>query len=249
MIFANLDMIVRRTLLEKGLPIHYYLEVMLHQSAAIRELSKDSLKIINTVTLPVNSYSAIDLPDDFKDDVGVAIAVGNLLQPVPKKSSITPLRQVDDDGNYISYSTPQEHGETTFGFVGSWFWYWNISDYGEPTGKLYGAGGGAKQNGYAVFKERRQIQLSETFTSGDVVLMYVSSGQSVDNATQIDWDAFAAIQAYSNWKQSGNADLKDSPEARTWYNERRLLRANLNDLTLVDLKNIMREQYRASMKN
>lgn len=250
MIWANLDMIVRRTLLEKGLPIHYYCELMFHVSAAVRELSKDTLKIVNTVKLPVNSYFAADLPDDFVDDIGVGVAVGNMLQPVPKKDSITPLRQVNDEGQFIPYSETQNSGEqTVFGFNGGWLWYWNVTDYGEPTGRIYGAGGGAKSNGYKILKERRQIQFTETFTADEAVLMYISSGQSVDNATQIDWLAFAAIQAYANWKRSPNADIKDSYEAATWYNERRLLRAALDDLTLTDIKQIIRDNYRATMKN
>jgi len=138
---------------------------------------------------------------------------------------------------------------TFFGINTSYFWYWNVNDYGEPTGRYFGANGGSYQNGYKVIKERRQIQLTGGFTSGDAVLLYVSNGQSVDNATQVDWDAFAAIQAYSDWKRSPSAALKDSPEARTYYNERRTLVANLSDLTVTDIKNIYRSQYTAAMKS
>lgn len=251
--YANLDMIVRRSLLEKGLPLHYYLEYLLHGSAALRELSQDSLKLINVVNLDVNDYGAADLPGDFVDDVMVGIPVGGLIQPIAKKDSINPIRVYDGTtGSFESYSNESNLNTselTFFGINTSYFWYWNVNDYGEPTGRYFGANGGSYQNGYKVIKERRQIQFTGTFTSGNAILTYISNGQSIDNATMVEWAAHSAIQAYSNWKSSPNAAIKDSLEARTFYNEKRLLRARLNDMTLADLKNIIRSSFTATIKN
>jgi hypothetical protein len=250
MIWNNLDSIVRRTLLEKGFPLHYYTEYLFHASSAVRELSFDTLQIINSAKLPVNDYYAVDLPHDFVDDLAVTIPDGNFLQKVAKNDNITPLRYKDSDGAFAPYSdnTNEDGSENIFGYVPS-VWFWNFNDYGEPTGRFFGAGGGAKANGYKVFKERRQIQLTETFTSDEIVLLYISDGQSSDNATQIDVQATAAIQAYIGWKRSPNADIKDSYEAATFYNEKRLLRARLNQLTATDIKNILRQNYHASIKS
>lgn len=253
MIYANLDMISRRCLLENGRPIHYYLEYLLHASACVRELTKDTLKIINTVRVPVNDYFACDIPMDCvsKGILGVAIPAGAMLQPVSKNDSINPLRVNDSSGNFTTYSqiAEDQSGDAIYyGGVG-WYWYWNVSDYGEPTGRYFGAGGGASQNGYKVVEERRQIQFTETFTSDEVVIMYISSGQSVDNASQVDFMAWGAIQAYIDWKRSPNAANEFSPEGRTYYNQRRLLRANLSDLTIADIKEVLRKNYKATIKN
>lgn len=251
--WANLDSIVRRSLLEKGLPIHWYAEILTHQAAAIRELAKDSLKIVNAANIPVNDYGAIDLPGDFKDDISVCVPVGGLLQPIPKKDSINPIRVHNTTTGlfepYASEGNLDNQELTFFGINTSYFWYWNVNDYGEPTGRYFGANGGAYLNGYKVIKERRQIQLTGTFTSGDAILLYVSNGQNVDNASQVDWDAHAAIQAYSDWKMSPNADKHLSPEARSWWNARRLFRANTDDLTLTDVRQIIRSNFTATIKN
>lgn len=251
--YATLDIIIRRTLLEKGLPLHWYAEFMLHASAAIRELSKDTLKIINTVNLPLNSYNAVDLPHDFVDDVMVGIPVGGLIQPIPHKSSINPLRVHDaTTGVFEPYTTDANIDDGEFTFFGvntSFFWYWNVNDYGEPTGRYFGANGGANLNGYKVVKERRQIQFTGTCSSDDVILQYISNGQNADNATQVDWLAHSAIQAFINWKRSPNADIKDSYEAGTYYNEKRILRANLNPMTTADVKQILRSNYTAAIKS
>lgn len=249
--YANLDMIVRRSLLERGYPIHYYAEYLLHASSCIRQLSTDTLKIINTVHLPINKYYAVDLPDDFVDDVSLCIPMGGFLKQVPKNDAINPLRVINSTTNQFApyKDKPKETQETVFGINPSWLWYWNVNDYGEPTGRFYGASGGERANGYKLLKERNQIQLTETFAGDSVVLIYVSDGQSVSNATQIDMLAFTAIQAYIDWKTSPNAAKRESYEARTYFSERRLLRAKLDDLTSADIKNIVRRNYMASIKN
>ena len=251
--FVTLDQITRRSLLDKGMPIHWYAEYLFHGAAAIRELAKDTLKIVNSANLPVNDYGAIDLPGDFKDDISVCIPVSGLLQPIAKKDSINPIRLHNTTtGLFEPYQSGVDLNDdelNLFGINTSYFWYYNVNEYGEATGGYFGANGGAYQNGYEVIKERRQIQLTGAFTSDNAVLLYVSNGQSVDNATQIDWDAHASIQAYCDWKSSPNAAIKDSPEARTYYNETRKLRGNLNDLTLTDLRQIIRSKYTAAIKN
>lgn len=247
MIYSNADSIVRRTLLEKSMSIHYYLEFLVHCTACVRELSFDTLQIINTLQLPVNEYGAVDFPDDFDDDLGVSIPYGSRLIPVPKNDSITPLRYHDTTGNYITPTTTNKEG--FFGFFPGALWYWNINDYGEPTGRNFGASGASDINGYKVIKERRQIQLTPSFTSDTIVLMYISDGQRADNASMIETKAIAAIQAYINWKRSPNADKELSPEGRAYTNQRRLLRARKDDLTKTDIIHILRRSYSGAMKN
>jgi len=250
--FCNLDMTVRRTLLEKGLPVHYYLEYLLHQSACIRELTKDTLQIVNTLALSINSYGAADLPGDFVDEVAVCLPVGQFTSEIPKNDNINPLRVIDTNGSFTTYADASvlEDPQTVFGWAPvGWGWYWGINDFGEPTGRFFGLHGGVSY-GYQVFRERRQIQFTEDLIGNDkVILKYISNGQHVDNATEIDWRAHATLQAYSDWKASPNASMKDSPEARTYYNEKRLCRAAFNDLTITDIKQILRKNYRASIKS
>lgn len=251
MVFANVDQIVRRTLLERGYPIQWYIEFLVHITSGLRELTKDTLRCINTVNLPVSDYKTIDLPGDFDDDVALCIPAGGTLQEVVKVNNLNPLRMHSSTTgqfvNPVDLNTTENN--TFFGFPVVWNWYWNFSDYGEPLGRFFGAPGGARLNGYQVFKERGQIQLSQNFTSPNAILLYIGNGQSVDNATRIDWKAFRCLQTYSNWQSSPGRDNKDSAEARTFYNEQRKLIAALNPLTKTDLINIYRNSYRASIKS
>lgn len=250
MVYTNLDIITRRGLLENGLSIHYYAEMLFHAATCLRELTFDTLKIVNTRSLPVNEYAAVDLPDDFVEDVAVCFDYGNLLQPIPQKSNINPIRYNDPNtGEFAKppvYDAYRNNG-LFYGMVG-WTWYWNINDYAEPTGRLFGATG-AGANGYKVVKERNQIQLTGNFNAGNIVLQYISDGQNVDAASQIDPQAFSTIRAYQDWKRSPNATNPNSPQAYNYKTQRRLLRARLNDLSLTDIKETLRSGYTAAIKN
>lgn len=250
MVVANIDSICRRFLLEKGLPIHWYAEALFHASTCLREMTFDTLQIVNTVRLPINDYYAVDLPDDYVDDVMVGVPAGQYVQPIPKSDSLTPLRRTDSEGNYANYNTLDEQGQlfdsSAIAAVG---WYWNINDLGESVGRYFGMSGGANPNTYKIVKERRQIQLPESFIGKSIILVYISDGQSVDAATQIEAQAFYAIQSWIAWKQSPNAQNQFSPEGRYYTNEKRKLRARMNELTLGDIKNIIRQNFHAGIKN
>lgn len=249
MVFTTLDKICRRALLENGLPIHFYSEYLFHSSTCIRELTIDTLKVINTVDLPVNDYGAIDFPDDYLDDVMLSFNDGQTLKPIPHKESINPLR-VHNTTTGLFESQPDittiDTGGLFFPFVGR-TWYWNVSDYGEPTGKIFGATGG-NPNGYKVIKERRQIQIYGA-SGGNAILQYISDGQSVDNASMVDTLAFSTVQSFINWQSSPNKNNEFSPEGRKYYNTKRKLRARLNGMSTDDVKNIIRGEFTASIKN
>lgn len=248
---TNLDQIVRRWLLENGLSIHYYAEGLFHASTCLRELHLDTLKVVNTLRLPLNTYHAVDLPEDFVEEVMVGIPVGATYQNVPRGTRINPLRVSQSTGDYTTYTNLEDDSESidASGLWGPANWYWNFNEYGESTGRFFGIDGGAKLNGYEIVFERRQIQFTETFTSGDVLLMYISDGQSLNAASQIDVRAFSAIQSYVQWKRSINRDNNFSPEGQAYFNKRRLLRAALNGMSVADIKNILRKNYRATIKN
>lgn len=250
MITATLDQICRRGLLESSLPIHFYLEYLLHSATCLRELTFDTLKIYNFANLVIDDTGNAVLPDDFVEDISCCLPAGQSLIPLPKQKWITPIRIHDSTGAFVPYSD-QAHTDNTnfFGFplIGT-TWFWNVSSFGEPTGGFYGARGGTN-SGYQVFKQQRRIQLSEGLSGTNIVLIYVSDGSSIDNATQIDPQAFSTVTAFINWKISPNRDNKDSPEGRNYTAQRRLLVARLDDLDCPTVRNILHNAYSATVKN
>lgn len=252
MIWSNIDIIVRRWLLEKNLPIHYYMEALFHSTTCLKILTEDTLQIVNSANLPVGSYGEVNLPDDFDDDLAVCIPSGQSLIHLPKQDRITPIRIHDiTTGLFTPYNElAQTTGDTEitfFGFPFSWSYYWNVDAYGGYTGRQFGAHGGT-QSGYKVFKERRQIQMTEDFIDTNVVLLYISDGQSVDSASQVDTKAVQCVKSFISWKRSPNADNEHSMEGRTFYNQKRRLKTLLNPMTAVDIVNTIRNAYSATIK-
>lgn len=254
MVTTTIDQIARKWLLDNGYPIHYYFECLTHLSTWLRELNIDTLQIINSANLPVGTYGEVNLPTDFQDDLSVCIPSGQRLTELPKQDWITPLRLVDSTGAYIPYSTinstdSDDNQDVFFGFpFGGWNFFWNVDSWGGSTGGYYGAQGGTN-SGYKLFKERRQIQMSEDFIDSNVVLLYISDGQSIDAASQITPMAFSCGNAFIAWKRSPNRDNDRSPEATTFFNQKRVLRSRLNELTISDVRNILHQSYKATIKN
>jgi hypothetical protein len=251
MVLATMDEIVRRGLLENNLSIHFYSEFLYHGCTCVRELNYDTLQIVNTVNLPTNDYAAADLPDDFDDDIAVCIASADRLLHLPKQESLNPIRiHSTTDGAFVPYinqDTDNGVPNVFYGFASGYNYYWNVNDYAEFTGRRFGAHGGISQ-GYKIIRERRQIQMTDNFINSNIILMYISNGQSVNNATQIDYKAFQTIRSYQDWMRSPNKNNENSPEGRKYLNQKRLLKARLNDLTKVDIQNIVRLAYTAGIK-
>jgi hypothetical protein len=247
----TLDIICRRWLLDRSLPIHFYAEALFHASTAVRELSKDTLKIVNTKNIPVDATGSAVLPDDFSSDIACCLAAGEFLQPIPHNSKINPLRiHSSTTGEFTVHPDADNtnvNNSLLFGSSGV-LWFWNVDSLSEFTGRYFGGNGGTNR-GYKVIKEQRRIQLTGDFASGNVIFQYISNGQGVDNASQIDWQAFRAISTYIDWQKGQGATNKDSAEGRTYYNEKRLLRANLSELTIADILNTLRKAYTAGLKN
>lgn len=245
--YTTLDKIVRRNLLAKRLPLHYYIEYLVHASTCLRELTFDSLKIINTVELELNDYFAADLPCDYLDWTKVGIKMGQFVQPITQRDSINRLRAQNSQGQYVTYQDPDTY-DLIFPFWPGYWMFQNIDDLGENLGRLYGFNPGIVPDGFKVLKERNQIQFTESMRTCTVVLEYISDGQTSDNATQIDQYAWSTIEAYINWKRSVNADSDVSQEARNYLNQRRLLRARMSELTLYDLRQILYRNYTGAIK-
>jgi hypothetical protein len=237
--YTTLDKIIRRNLLAKRLPLHYYVEFMVHASTCLRELTFDSLRIINTVELELNDY--------YVDWTKVGLKMSQFIQPITQRDSINRLRNQNSQGEYITYQDPATFN-MDFPFWPGYWMFQNIDDLGENLGRLYGFNTGLVPDGFKIIKERNQIQFLETSRDSTYVMEYISDGQTSDNASQVDQYAWSAIEAYINWKRSPNADNDRSPEAFNYKHQRGVLRARMNETTGYDIRQILYRNYRASIK-
>lgn len=257
MVTTSLNSIVRNILMKRGYPIHYYMEFLLYAREALQKISLDDLLVINTQMIPIDSNMAGILPNDFQDEISVNLAVGQKLRPLVRDNKITPLQAFTSDFAITTYQ--QNSTLVTNGLIyGNPFLAasWNVctfNEYGEPTGRIFGAGAGSPSDTYNIFKSRNQIQLNERSSASSVVLMYIGDGTSSDNATHIDVYARDTIDSYSMYLFKLNNRTYsegDAERARLIYiDDRLILRARLSDITINGIRRIIQRSSTGSIHN
>lgn len=247
--FTTLDTITQSVLLQKNLPLHYYLRFLKFGCDCLRELSFDSLKIVNTVQLNIPTTSfACDLPCDYVDWVLVGIPQGQFVRPVTQRDSINQLANYDTTGHVVPFGDAQAQN-LDFPFWPGYWMFQNIDDLGENVGRMFGYNTGNTNDMFKIIRERSQIQFGQLFPSNTAILEYISDGQTADNLTKVDPMVQACVEQYINWKRSPNADVERSPEGASYYNQKRIFRARRNGITPWDIRQAMYRNYVGSPKN
>jgi hypothetical protein len=241
--------IVRGYLLKKGKSMHYYIEYLAHAVDALRELSFDSLKTVKRVKLPVNSYQAVVLPCDYVDFIKIGFPRGQYVVEMSSRTSLNRLNNIDDTGAKVPYEIINGDDDSD---VGAWTgedYFWETNANGELLGKQFNNNGGYSNNSYKVLRERGEIQLDNRFAGEYVVLEYIGDGLDTNAESEVHPYAQATIEAYIAWKSSKNADNITSPEGFNFYNNHRILRSRLNDITLLDIVRMKQRGNKAVIKN
>ena len=98
---TNLDYIVKNYLLKKGYPLHWYMQCLVYSTDALRELTFDDLRVINTKILPVNQVTnTAPLPSDYQDYVTLGAMVGQRLKPLVPTTTLNPLTSLNTGSNF-----------------------------------------------------------------------------------------------------------------------------------------------------
>lgn len=253
---TSLDQIVRRTLINKRLPLHWYLPFLSYAAECLRERTFDTLCATKTCLLTINSYFAVDVPCDFESIVALGIEVGQFVQPVTQRNGISNLNNLNSQGQRIPYgNAPSGVSSNDFDnfpwFPGYWM-FQNVDSLGENLGRLYGLNTGLVNTSYKYVRERNQIQFSEDFPATQVVLEYLIDGECPDNATKVPYEAFSMIQAYIDWqwkihfKRSGGAEIMMAE--KSYSREWRYCRARMQNTDLTDIRQSLLKGYSGAPK-
>ena len=114
-------------------------------------------------------------------------------------------------------------------------------------------GAGYQEDTFQVFKERNQIQIDQKLYVENVVLQYISDGQSADAATLVDPYAIKTIQAYIDSQlkaHNRNYNMGEKQLAQNEYiRERKILRARKADWSIEKIKRIVQKNTMAAPKS
>jgi hypothetical protein len=234
-----------------GKTVHYYATFMKYASDGLQELIFDTLKITNTVRLPLNDYFEAEIPADYVDFCKIGVQAGQFVRPLVQRDTYNNLPDLNqttgDQENYPNESETEDGWTELF----QW-WGININSHGENTGAYYGLGAGSEPDTYKINEQRNVITCNQNVGTSTIVLEYISDGTYANSATRIPIYAKAAIEAYIDWKYKENSKsfgAYDAERAKALFTrEHEKLRARKNDLTPELMHRIINRNRRASIK-
>lgn len=235
--------------MQYGYPIHYYLQFLKYGADALREMTFDSMRVVNTVRLPVSDYKSVVLPCDFVDWIKVGYESGQYIVPLVAQDAINRLNKFDDAGAKTTFGDASDTIDTILWPVGYQTYF---NNYGEWMGGVFGHGAGYQGDTFKFLPERNEIQLNEALALTEIVLEYVSDGQTSTASTRIDPYAQSSIEAYIDWKYKSHSTRFGPGEVNIaraeFYNQHRIYRARKNPLTPEKIKRIFNQGYKAVIK-
>jgi hypothetical protein len=246
----TLNGIVRSILNQQRKPIHYYGRYLKYASDCIRELIFDTLKITNTVRIPLNDFFEAEIPSDAVDICQVGTQQGQFVRPLVRKNTINHLANFNtDDGSQIVYPDSDASSDVLTGAV--WIGAHRTAR-GEDTGGYYGIGAGSEPDTYDVFEDRNVIQCNQKIGVTKIVVEYVGDGTYTNAATKITPYAQKTIETYIDWQykeHSKSFGAYDAQRAKAIFDrEHEKLRARKDNLTPELLTRIINRHRKASLK-
>lgn len=241
---VTLDSIIRRNLSMMGLPLHYYVPMLVMAKNGLDEMHFDTLQKVKYATLtPVNNE--ITLPNGYVEEVIVGIEYGDKVREIGYNDKIN---KRDNSGNAFDEYGQQYsllYAETS---DGTWA-ETQYNEYGDFMGRLYGRNVQWTQS-YTINRDLGIIRLDNESLITSVHLVYMTMPEKVSNKSVIHPFAKQALTDYIEWQWAEYNKDKDYPlKRKEFYNQYRILRGRMNKLTTVEIKRSIRRHIRLSINN
>lgn len=255
--WSSLDSIVCSQLLNRGYTMHRYLPFLKYASDCLRELIADDLKIINSVTLTLNSYNAIAIPSDCVDWIRIGMQNGQYVKPLMQTDGFNQQYNYQPNGQPAPWPAIAE-GLSDLAYFGVPFLSYYVNQYnsrGENIGGLYGYRTDGSPFIFQVFPQRGgsgEVQFDSSLGITNCVFDYISDGRTASGISMIPYYAENCIEKYIDASLlENNRSVSDSSKERLWnkyVGARVVLRGRMNELTADDILSIFRNTYSATVK-
>jgi len=224
--------------------------------AGWRGLQEEVMKEVKTVKLPMNSYYAIDLPEDCVDWTKVGIQYGDKVLILGIADDIALLHDETDCGEAIPNIHMASIDDVTNGinieaYVPFYFsnYYGSAPLNGVVGGELSGVYTGLPYKGFfRENKEKRQLQFSSNVKNKEIYFEYISDGSICNGSTKVAPVAFDYLVQYVHYERiKHKPDIADSHKNRTqsdlWYEFQKVKRLTAG-ITMKDIVNGVHAGYR-----
>lgn len=248
----TLDHIVRNTLLDLQLPLHYYVRFLHYGIRCLEELNYDIPINVKITKLDITSYQRAILPSDFVDVVDVSVKYGEHLLQLSldpelntnynyEEGTTTKIKHPDPSpvsfDNELIYSTVNNFGQ--------------YNEVGENIGRHFGLAADQKQS-YTIDKINGELVFDNAVSVSEVTVTYVSDGITTSSANTVTPYAEDTINKYIKYQRSLNSNAaanKIGLLKQEFVLAKKKLKSRLNALSFADILRSIRRGIHGSIKN
>lgn len=247
---TTIDSIVRAYLVNKQLPIHYYMQALHYAMKCVKELQLHVLQDVKAVRLTVDNFGEVSIPTDFIDWVRMGVEVNNKIRNFTKNDKINLLVKTDSEDNRIAYT--DDAGTVVYppSYEGL-FWTNYISDYGESYGKFWGMRDLNRGDEFKVIPDRGKIAVGSDAPAGSsLYLEYLYYNVTSATSTVTPY-AEETIENYIAWQFAkwSNNKLGEQDRLKNEFSiSKRKLRASMHEVTYDGFLKVLRRSYKQSAK-
>lgn len=252
----TLDNLVRETLMEAGLTLHFYLKYLHFMIRELNRLSNQFSFFSKRTELQVNSYNRIAIPSGARSIIDVSIRNGERLQSLFEDRSIDTMYYADGAGKFAL-----EGGESVLPFPDAAEFSNGYLQYYDRNGNLisstpdtpwYGLSQG-EDKAFTIDYNNNELVFTNVFNENDVIIItYESAPVSTTAANTVHYmfvETLKTAAHYNNLKFSGQPEYRIERAHRDYKNAKRVLQDHLEPFSYADLMQSFRKGLHMGLKN
>jgi hypothetical protein len=244
----TVDSLVRETLMEEGLSIHFYAKLLLPALSELQRLAIRHKMSIKQQTLTINSYQRVAIPTDAIYVFDISIKSGERLVPAVRDNSISKQYNYNDAGEKISFPTANNPAFPLVVENDSYFYDRNNYGYGGWFGL-----NAPMDKTFTIDFENSEIVFSNSFDGDEIVITYTADPASTTSANLVRHEFCDVVKAAAKLKYreaSGIHNNYEIEQARNEYiNYKMVMKALNKPVSKADLIYRIRRGIHAGTKN
>ena len=241
---TSIDSIIRAILLQKSMPMHFYVKLLSFALDCLKELELDIVPNIKSQELTVDEFSRVVLPCDYVDWTRVGQKNGQFVLNMSTKKTFNRMLNTSDSGLVIPFAEPSEGANLTYSYIDRYY-----DNYAGLLGGQYGLGTGTQHDEFMELDGC--LQLSTQYVAGDKIVLDYIWFDKANTETSVHKYAEATIKAYAEWRLIEGIpkiNAYDKRAAKDEYdNQQRILVARLNSLDTESVSRILDKRRKLSI--
>lgn len=247
----TMDSLVRETLNELGLSMHFYVDLLLHGLQELQRLHAHHEVSTKQVRLTINGYNRVAIPSDCLYLVDISIINGERVLPAVRDRKLNRMYNFDAQGNKIAFPDPSDDSDENYSIV-------DLIQDNFIERNRYGFGGffGIKSPQDKVFNvdyQNGEIIFSNQFDEDQVVITYAADPVAASTISLVRfefWDVIRSAMKMNFMKTDKYYNQYEKDNARMEYqNRKRNMRSLIYPVNEADLMYAVRRGIHGSIKN